>query len=243
MRENHSPAISGLDLVLRSRGDRLRLDAQVLTSDGSQIWAGKYHGNLADSFDWQDEVGGEIAAETLSVLLDREGTRLAGKSIAAMSAEECCLSGAMSGELADWGTMAKSLEYYAAAIEKDPSLTEAVSDGIVYYISASSIGYDDLVQSYGERFGEWMAAASAHVKVSPVIELALGLGMFRRSGDVTAQRRTIRAVLRRAPFTIEIVLFSGWGYAWMGKPQPALDCFRQNERVIRCPAGEREDQS
>ena len=231
--ETPLPSVSVLETVLRARGDRLRLDARLLSSDGAQLWTGKYDGSLADSFDWQDEIGGEIADETLAAQLDHERERLAGKSLDEMSAEECYVSGLMSVELADWDAMAKALEYLAAAIKKDPSFTEAYSDAIVYYISASSIGYADLVELYGERFGQWMAEAGAHVKASPMIELALGIGMFRRAGDVTALRRAIRSALRRAPFTIEVVLFSGWGHAWMGEPEPAIDCFRQNERAVR----------
>jgi adenylate cyclase len=233
VQEHPPPNTNVLETVLRARGDRLRLDARVVASDGAQLWTGKYDGSLADSFDWQDEVGGEIALETLATLLDHERARLAGKSLDEMSAEECYVSGLMSVELVDWEAMAKVLEYLAAAIEKDPSFTEAYSDAIVYYFAASSIGYADLDELYGERFGQWMAGASTHVKASPMIELALGIGVFRRTGDVTALRRAIRSALRRAPFTIEVVLFSGWGYAWMGEPEPAIECFRQNERAIR----------
>jgi len=233
VQEDPSPNANVLETVLRARGDRLRLDARVLASDGAQLWTGKYDGSLANSFDWQDEVGSEIAFETLVALLDHQRARLAGKSLDEMSAEECYVAGLMSVELADWEAMAKALKYLAAAIEKDPSFTEAYSDAIVYYISASSIGYADLVEIYGEQFGQWMAGAGAHVKASPMIELALGIGLFRRTGDVTALRRAIRSALRRAPFTIEVVLFSGWGYAWMGEPEPAIECFRQNDRAIR----------
>jgi len=233
VREDPLPDVNVLETVLRARGDRLRLDARLLASDGTQLWTGKYDGSLADSFDWQDEVGGEIASETMTALLDHERARLADKNLDQMSAEECYVSGLMSVELADWDAMSRALEYLTAAIEKKPSFTEAYSDAIVYFFSASSIGYADLAELYGEQFGLWMAKAGAHVKASPMIELALGIGAFRREGDVTALRRAIRSALRRAPFTIEVVMFSGWGYAWMGEPEPAIDCFRQNERAIR----------
>ncbi|GAB5436246.1 adenylate/guanylate cyclase domain-containing protein [Falsiruegeria mediterranea] len=233
VQEVPSPSANVLETVLRARGDRLRLEARVLAPDGAQLWTGKYDGSLADSFDWQDEVGSAIASETLTALLDHERARLAGKTLDEMSAKECYVSGLMSVELVDWDAMSNALECLAAAIEKDPSFTEAYSDAIVYYFAASSIGYADLVEFYGERFGQWMAAAGAHIQASPMIELALGIGMFRSAGDVTALRRAIRSALRRAPFTIEVVLFSGWGHAWMGEPEPAIDCFRQNDRAIR----------
>lgn len=233
VREEPSTNTNTLETVLRARGDRLRLDVRLLASDGAQLWAGKYDGSLADTFDWQDEVGAEVASETLATLLDHERTRLAGKSMDEMSAQECYVSGLMSVELVDWEAMAKTMAFHAAAIDKDSSFIDAYSDAIVYFISTSSIGYADLVELYGNRFEQWMATAAAHADASPMIELALGIGMFRRAGDTTALRRAIRSALRRAPFTIEVVLFSGWGYAWMGEPEAAIDCFRQGERALR----------
>lgn len=233
VQDSPSPNVNVLETVLRTRSDRLRLEARLTASDGSPLWRGKYDGSLADSFDWQDKVGGEVTRETLEALLDHERSRLAGKSLNEMSAEECNVAGLMSVELVDWKAMAKALEYHCAAVEKDPSFAEACSDAIVYYISASSVGYADLVEQYRKPFEQWIAGAGVHVKASPMIELALGIALFRREGDVVALRQAIRSALRRAPFTIEVVLFSGWGFAWMGEPEPAIECFRQSDQVIR----------
>lgn len=232
VQEDPSPTAHILESVLRARGDRLRLDVRLSASDGAQIWAGKYDGSLADSFDWQDEIGGEVASQTLAALLDHERGRLAGKSIDEMSAEECSVSGLICVELVDWKAMSKALEYHAAAVEKDPTLAEAYSDAIVYFICASSVGYQNLVEQYQDRFVQWLTGAGVHINASPMIELALGIAQFRQAGDLPALRRAIRSALRRAPFTIEVILFSGCGYAWMGEPEPAIECFRQCGQTI-----------
>lgn len=233
VQENPPPNASLLETALRARGDRLRLDAKLIASDGAQLWSGKYDGSLTNSFDWQDEVGVQIASEVQAALLDHERSCLASKSLDEMSAEECNVAGLLNIELADWNAISNCLKYQAAAVERDPTFAEACSDAIVAYVSAGSIGYTDLVELYGEQFGQWMAGAGVHVEASPMIELALGIGLFRRAGDTAALRRAIHSALRRAPFTPEVVVFSGWGFAWLGEPEPAIECFRTREQALR----------
>ena len=70
-----------LRATLRSRQERLRLEARLIDSSGNEIWAEKYDGELADSFDWQDRVGEAVASTVLGLIRDVERQQLATKSI------------------------------------------------------------------------------------------------------------------------------------------------------------------
>lgn len=65
-----------LSTTLRARGDKLRLDASVAAPGGGIAWSRRVDVDLADSFDWQDEAGFEIATGVTSAIHDAEKARL-----------------------------------------------------------------------------------------------------------------------------------------------------------------------
>ena len=57
------------------------------------MWSGKHDCDLADSFDWQDEVGEAVASEVLGVILQSEGAKLTNLADDDLSAEQSMLKG------------------------------------------------------------------------------------------------------------------------------------------------------
>lgn len=85
-----------LTQTLRARGDRLRLDARLTSPESAPIWSGKYDGDLADSFDWQDQISEAVAGEVLGVILQSEGAKITHLDEGEMSAEQLMFKGKIS---------------------------------------------------------------------------------------------------------------------------------------------------
>ena len=227
-----APTAYLLEASLRSRGDRLRLEARLAGPDGAPLWSGKFDGRLEDSFDWQDEVGEDAAAQVVGLLLDREKQRLAAKPIDQMSAEECYLNGNLWFALVDRQSMRQALTHYSAAIEKRPDFVRAYCAAIVQYHSSRSMGLTDVVSDFADAFRGWLVAAEPLAATDPMLELYIAIAT-RTPGDSSRLRRAIQSALRQMPFVPDVVLFCGAGYVWMGDPEPALDCFRERHKLHR----------
>jgi adenylate cyclase len=219
--------------TLRSHGDRLRLDAHLEEPNGATCWSDKFDGDLAHSFAWQDEVGEEIAAQSLERVLDLEKQSLAGKALGEMTAEQCNLRGLMEVEPLNRDAARGALRYYAAAIEKKPNFTKAYSDAILMYVAASGMALRDVTDPYTQAFEQWLNDAAPLATDSPMLELAIALWVYRRERDSARLKRAVRRGLRQAPFTVDVRVFSGWANIWLGEPEEALDCFAKGRRLIR----------
>jgi len=222
-----------LQAVLRSRGDRLRLEVRLILPRGELYWAAKFDGDLTNNFDWQDEVAGQIAGEALGKILDLEKRKLLGKSLDEMTAQECNLRGLMEFEVVSRDSTAASLKHYAAAIDKKPAFAEAYADAILIFLSAQAMGLMNVIRPYASQFDGWLQAATPFAVASPILELALATVHYVRERDAARLRRAIRDALRQAPFDSEVIWICGWGYVWLGEPEEALACFRKGERAFR----------
>lgn len=222
-----------LEAKLRTRGERLRLEAQLTEADGAALWTGKFDGNLDDAFDWQDKVSEEAAAHVLGEVLEAEKRRLEGRSITEMSAEECELFASLSVELVDRIGFEAAIAHSAAAIEKNPKMSDAYASAIIYYLSGEAIGLHQSIAPYRELFQKWLAASALLASKNPFLDLASGIANYQSARDRSALNRTVERVLRRAPFNIFTLTFSGWSHVWMGDPLPAVDCFEKALRLGR----------
>jgi adenylate cyclase len=221
-----------MSAVLRARGSRLRLEVSLSAPDEQVIWSGKYDGHLDDAFDWQDETARQAAVDSIGQVLDRELQRLRSLDLADMTAEECVVASVMEFALLDEASMLRNLDYLAAAIEKRPDYAEGYGFAICNYIACMSMNLVSVIDRYQAAFPKWAAAGSQLDNPTPVLTISLGLAAYRLEGDAPSLRRAIKDVLRRAPFSVEVVCYCGFGYTWMGDPEPALDCFRSGEKLM-----------
>lgn len=222
-----------LQAVLRGRLDRLRLEVRLFEPVGRLYWTAKFDGDLTHSFDWQDEVGAQVAGEALAKILDLERREILDKSLDDMTAQECNMRGLMEFEVVSRDSTAESLKYYAAAIDKKPGFAEAYADAILMLLSAQAMGLKDVVELYAARFDGWLQAAAPFASASPMLDLAIATANYVRERDAARLRRAIRDALRQAPFASEVIWICGWGYVWLGEPEEALACFRKGERSFR----------
>ncbi|WP_136659120.1 adenylate/guanylate cyclase domain-containing protein [Nitratireductor sp. XY-223] len=219
-----------LKSALRSRGDRLRLEARLFEPGGTQIWAGKFDGDLANSFDWQDGTAEAVAFEVITRLLDAERDRMSRIRLEDRTAEECLVQGFMQLRLGDSQSFADSLSSYVQAIEKDADLADAYGEAIWTTYAGMSIGLKSVLPFYEKYFPDWVARGSRLTGRSPVLGIGIALANFKSSSDAAPLRNAIADALRVSASDANVLHYAAWCSLWCGETSTALDCFRKFER-------------
>lgn len=217
---------------LRASGSHLRFEVSMVTPDRKPLWSAKYDGDLSNAFDWQDQTAQTTAIDALAQVLDRERLRVHSLSLSDMTAEECVIASYMEFEALDEPTMTSNLAYLSAAIEKRPDYAEGYGHVIANFVACTSMNYGTILDRYQDAFPRWVEAASNLKDPTPILTIGLGLVAYRFNGDAAALRRAIKDALRRAPLSVEVVCYCGFGYLWMSEPELALDCFRSGEKLM-----------
>ncbi len=221
-----------LRATLRTRRDHLRLEARLTNPQGQQIWAQKFDGDLSHSFDWQDDTVEKITSHVVGLLLEIETHRLSAIPDDQLSAEQAFLRGLMANLDVSENSFAGAIHYQLKAIARAPLFSEAHGELIAVGLSATTMGYPSLAPVL-KNLPAWAETARKIPDKTPLLELSLALGTYLRERNVPVLRNTVAAALRRAPFNLRLLVFSGWSYVWMGEGRLALECFAKFRRLGR----------
>jgi adenylate cyclase len=221
-----------LTQTLRTRGDRIRLESRLTSPSGKAIWSGKHDGSLADSFDWQDEVSEAVASEVLAVILTVEYDTLRQISEEDLTAQQLVLLGKMSFRGQSENDFYNSIRYHDLAIQKDPTLAPAYASALLHTMGSRVLRYE-MTRPFVAKVPEWIKAAKGLVTGSPGLELTIAIAEYLTEFNPSKLRPVIDSALVRAPFDVEVLLFCGWGYVWMGDPLPAIDHFNAFQKLGR----------
>jgi len=219
-----------LKISLRSRGNRLRLEARLFDPASKQILAKKYDGNLSDSFDWQDVTGESVSLEVISKMLDAESDRLARIPAADRTAQECLVEGFIQIRLSDAQSFVDSLSSYMLAIERDPTLADAYGEAIWTAYAGMTVGLENVRPYYERHFQDWVTCGRRLRGQSSILNIGIALADFQKNRDATPLRNAIAGALRRNPSDANVLSISAWSAIWCGETTTALDCFRKFER-------------
>ena len=229
--ERHDSVYS-MTATLRASGSRLRFEVTMVAPDGQPLWSAKYDGDLGNAFDWQDQTAQATAIDALGQVLDRERLRVNALSLSDMTAEECVIASFMELESLDEQSMTSNLAYLSAAIKKRPDYADGYGYTIANFVACTAMNLTKIIDRYQDEFPRWVEAASKLNDPTPMLTISLGVAAYRFDGDAAALRRAIKDALRRAPFSVEVVCYCGFGYMWMSEPELALDCFRSGEKLM-----------
>ena len=217
---------------LRARGERLRLECRLAAPDGNVIWSAKHDGILADSFEWQDQIGEAVASDVLGVILNVEGEKLRNIPQQDLTAQQCSLLGKMSFRNQSEEHFVTSIGYHALAIEKDPTFGLAYANALF-----ETAGYRTLqfkkTRNFIAKIPEWSSAARAVRDPTPLLDVALASVEYQTDFDASKLRPVVERAVLRAPFDVEVLNACAWGYIWMGDPVPALSLFQTFRKLGR----------
>ena len=115
-----------LEGSVRKAGDKLRVTAQLIQTDGGKhVWGHRYDGTLDDIFDFQDQITETIVGTIEGMFQRAEAERVGQKRPESMEAYDYLLRGlAYMNKLTPEDTQT-ALQYFYKAIEKDPGYGRA----------------------------------------------------------------------------------------------------------------------
>ena len=162
--------------TVRRAGDRVRISAQLIDSDTDEnIWAETYDRDMCDVFAIQSEVAEQIAGRMQTRVTPGEHSRINKKPTDDVEAYNLYLLGRHHYNKVTPADFTKALEYYRAAIARDPSFARAyaaLADGL-FYLGAGYWG----VRPH-DTYPEAFAAATKALEIDPLVAEAHGsLGM------------------------------------------------------------------
>ncbi len=216
-----------LTSALRVRGDQLRLEVQLSDLLGERVWAGAFDGAVTGSFEWQDQVGRQVASNVFGAITDRERTRLLEKPLSELTAEECLACAMLEFfEISD-ASLASSLAYVDHAIGRDPDLASAYLHGVRCLLAAIAVGYRNGVRDWLEQLPHWLDLAEQSPTALIRTHLYRGLWAHTVKRDPKALRDCVDMALAQAPNDLDVVCLGGWAYVWLGEVEAAIACFRK----------------
>ena len=127
-----------LEGSVRKMGDRVRITAQLVDHEGVHIWAEKFDRTLAEIFDVQDEITGQIVAAISPEMKRAHTKRNINKAPADLKAWDYYLKAQDAFRAPNREDMPKILDLAAKAIETDPEFS------LAYSLVASIYGYNQL---------------------------------------------------------------------------------------------------
>ncbi len=214
---------------LRSRGDRIRLEASLTSPSGTLLWSEKFDGALSESFDWQDVTSEAIATFVFGQVLAREELIIEQTPEDQRSAEQWFIYGILRSSQ-DTEGLRHGLFCMVRAIQLKPDWGRPYVQALAILFAATSIGLGELFTDYIAKQSEWLAKANElEPKASPA-QAILAFAEYGRTGDRDVARKAMSALLRSQPFDPDVLMFGGYLFLYAGEPQPGLDCLQKLAR-------------
>jgi adenylate cyclase len=225
-----------LSATIRARQDRLRLEVSLSAPDDQVIWRDKIDGDVAQSFDWQDEAGEAIAGQTIDHILEHSIGRFSQVDPEKLSANQCLLFAFGSNRTLEATHYGEVIKYVERAIEKSSDNALAFQYGAALISSGVMMGYQQQVGPYLQHFETWADNASEMSRHDGRVFSLAPLIALMRKDDPSKRLAQIEDQLKKAPFNADSLLACGWGYIYLGEPQLAIDCIQKAGRFGSNPS-------
>lgn len=215
--------------VLRTRGDRLRLEILLASPSAGQRWTKRYDGSLADSFDWQDETAVDAAGYFHGVLLDELQRKLEAKPVGELSALEAIFLAFMKTGRLDHHA-AEIADLLRHAVRSAPDSADVHINAVMMYYMAVSTGYGAIHEYVKGDIAGWRGRATELADEDKVNQLSLAFFGHIASPDPEHLRRAALNALRARPFDPLVLNQVGFSMMYLGEPETAADCYRKSLR-------------
>jgi adenylate cyclase len=127
-----------LEGSVRRSGSRVRIVAQLIDAEtGTHVWAERYESSLEDVFAVQDEITGAVVAAIHPALTAAEQRRALRKAPESLGAWEAYQRGFWHLLKFKLDEMPRAREFFACAIELDPTLAAAYTGTALLYLVES----------------------------------------------------------------------------------------------------------
>lgn len=215
-----------LEGSVRRAGSRVRITAQLInTTDGYHIWSERYDREMRDVFEIQDEIARAIVERLKVKLTTEQDEALVRRQTENIEAYELYLRGRhCSYRWNITGMMQKALEYFAAALSKDPEYALAYH-GLADVYSILGLYAFLPPASVVEKA---MAAATRAVELAPELaEARTSLGFVQLlDWDWQVAKSTLLRAIELNPRYAQAHTFHAWLLSTLDKPAEAAESAR-----------------
>jgi TolB-like protein len=134
-----------LEGSVRQAGDRVRITAQLLETDGGHhLWADRYERRLEDIFAIQDEITASIVGRLDPEILSAEYARISRKAPPNLSAWECVVRAFHHSSRRSEEETRRALQYLESALRHDPDYAQALGMKARTLIFRALQGWEDM---------------------------------------------------------------------------------------------------
>jgi len=220
-----------LEGTVQRQGDRLRVTSRLVrVADGTAIWSGKFDERYTNLFDLQDELSERVADSLVPTIKGVERERLKKRYTSNPEAYELYVRG-----WAQWSTFTDagrqgSINFYRAAIEKDPNFVLPwVGLANVYGLMAI---YGPLEPTEGFEMARQAAAKASSLQPdSPEVITVSGVIDLLHDRKWESARQKFQRAIALEQDCIEAHAMLGYYFRAMGKPDEAVKEFREERRI------------
>ncbi|AWM85518.1 hypothetical protein C4E04_01315 [Microvirga sp. 17 mud 1-3] len=216
---------------VRKSGSRVRATAELIDgSDGGNVWADRFDGDVADVFDLQDSLTEAIVGAILPSIRSSEIDRARRKRPDSMDAYDCVMRAMPAVWSNAQDTAQEALDLLERAIAMDPGYALAKSlaawiriQHVIYLRSADP-------QKDRERAFDLAEEAASLDRDDPLVLTTLSAA-HTLTGNLDRAAAFIEEALRRDPNSAWAWQRSGWILTYKGLSDPAIDHFERGLRI------------
>jgi TolB-like protein/DNA-binding winged helix-turn-helix (wHTH) protein/Flp pilus assembly protein TadD len=213
--------------VLRS-GERVRITAQLIQVPADKhVWAQSYEGDVRDTLTVQNRIARDIAEQIRVTLNRQEQAALETSKTVNPEAYEAYLKGRFFWNKRNGDGLRKAIEYFAAAIAKDPSFAAAYSGLADAYAVSGDLKY--AVLSPQDAFPKARAAAAKALALDDSLgeahaSLAFALDLY--GWDWAAAETEYKQAINLKPGYATAHQWYSWHLIMMGRNNDAMSELR-----------------
>jgi len=217
-----------LEGSVRRSGNQLRITAQLASAaDGFHLWSDTYDRELADIFDIQEEIAGEIAKVLRLELGLNVAASVNKRQTNNLDAYAWYLRGIALRREDSLESSLAAIDALLKSLELDPDYLPAQVAFIHSCFSTTFYGQPTPDRCAAQREGLLTAALELDPQSSDEY-LAVAMASVRLKGDFPAVRANLEKVLEADPDNLMAHTMSGWGlFVNMGQPRQALPHFQR----------------
>ena len=216
-----------LEGSLQQKGDRIRVTVQLIgLPEGHPLWAEHYDERSGDIFAVQDAISKRVAAALALKLTGEETSRLQRKPTTDAEAFRLYLRGRYFWERRTKEDLAKALEYFTAAIRRDPRFALAYAGAAHCYGPMLNLGFrrlDETALSEMRHFVDGALEIDPDLADARVSQASVRMFEWDWPGAETSFHRAIDL----NPNDTLAHLWYGWFLEAMGRPQESLRARRR----------------
>ena len=191
---------------VRQTGDRVRVTAQLVNTDGRVLWSARFDEALADVFALQDKITTQIAGALAIRVTEIEQRRVFAKPTESLEAYDYVLRARPALQRPARANNVEARVLLRRAIELDPNYAAAYAALAETYHIAVSMGWAESPAAFLSRAEETgkqgaeprrlRSARAHHPRPHPYLPSAIRAG---EGGDWTARSRSIRTMPLASP--------------------------------------------